>query len=68
MYREKFAKRLNELCDENSLNIISKKIGVSNSTLYRYANCKMEIGLETLCKLADYFDVPLDYLVGRKEY
>lgn len=68
MYTEKFAENLKYLIGERSVSSVAKEIGIPQQTLYRYLHCQREIGLENLCKLADYFDVELDFLVGRKEY
>lgn len=66
MYIEKFSKRLRELLGEKSVSQIAKEIGIPQQTLSRYLLCQREIGLENLCKIADYFDEDLDYLTGRK--
>lgn len=68
MYMKLFAERLKELLQGESVNSLSKKIGIPQQTLSRYILCQREIGLENLCKIASYFDVDLDYLVGRKDY
>ena len=34
----------------------------------RYENGSAEPSLENLVKIADYFDVSVDYLLGRAEY
>lgn len=66
MYKERFAKILKENIGEKSVNQVAKEIGIPAQTLHRYVNCQREIGIENLCKIADYFDEPLDDLVGRK--
>lgn len=68
MYQEKFAERLKELIGKESVSSISKKIGIKQQTLSRYLLSQREIGLENLCKIADYFNEDLDILVGRKDY
>lgn len=68
MYMEKFSERLKELLQGESVNSLAKKIGIPQQTLSRYILCRREIGLENLCKIANYFDEDLDYLVGRKDY
>lgn len=47
-----------ELCAE---------LGISIMTYYRYERGEREPSLSTLVALADYFDVSLDYLVGRSD-
>ncbi len=68
MYVEKFAERLRELIAGESVSSVAKKIGIPQQTLSRYLLCQREIGLENLCKIADYFGEDLNYLTGRKEY
>lgn len=68
MYIEKFSERLKELIGKESVRSVAQKIGIPQQTLSRYILCQREIGLETLCKIADYFGEDLDYLTGRKEY
>lgn len=65
---ETFAKRLKELIGDESINSVAKKIGIPQATLSRYLLCQREIGLENLCKIADYFGESLDFLTGRKDY
>ena len=68
MYVEKFAERLKELIGEKSISSVAKKIKIQQQTLSRYLLCQREIGLENLCKIADYFEEDLDYLTGRKNF
>ena len=68
MYVEKFAERLKELINEESISSVAKKIGITQQTLSRYILCQREIGIENLCKIANYFNEDLDYLTGRKDY
>lgn len=68
MYKDKFAERLRELIGENSISSVAKAIGIPQQTLSRYLLCQREIGLENLCKIADYYNEDLDFLTGRKEY
>lgn len=68
MYVEKFAERLKELINEESISSVAKKIGINQQTLSRYIHCQREIGIENLCKIANYFNEDLDFLTGRKDY
>ncbi len=68
MYTEKFSERLKVLIGNKSVSSISKQIGIPQQTLSRYLNNQREIGLENLCKIADFFNEDLDYLTGRKDY
>lgn len=67
MYTEKFAQQLKSLIGNRSISSVAKDIGIPQATLSRYLLCQREIGLENLCKIADYFNEDLDYLTGRKE-
>ena len=67
MYIEKFSERLKELIGNNSISSIANKIGIPQQTLSRYLHNQREIGLENLCKIANYFNEDLDYLTGRKD-
>lgn len=44
---------------------LAKEIGVSNSTIANWLNGVSRPNDEKLQKLADYFDVSVDYLIGR---
>lgn len=68
MYQQKFAERLRELIGDQSVSSVAAKIGIKQQTLSRYLLCQREIGLENLCKIADYFGEDLDFLVGRREF
>lgn len=64
MFWETFYK----LCVEKntSPNAVAKKIDVSNSTTTKWKNGTIPNG-EILIKLANYFNVSIDYLLGRTE-
>ena len=68
MYIQKFAETLKHLIGNKSITSVAKEIGIPQQTLSRHILCQREIGIENLCKIADYFDVSVDYLIGRKEY
>ena len=68
MYVEKFAENLKELIAERSVSRVAKEIGTPQQTLSRYLHGQREIGLENLCKFADYFEDDLDVLTGRKDF
>ena len=42
-------------------------LNMNQNTISRYENLEREADYETLIKFADYFDVSLDYLLGRIE-
>lgn len=44
---------------------LSMNTGISQGLISEYKSGKKEPNLQNLIKIADYFDVSLDYLVGR---
>lgn len=68
MYKEKFSERLKEIIGDESISSVAQKIGLNQSTLSRYIHNDREIGIENLCKIADYFNEDLDILTGRRDY
>ena len=59
--------KIKELRERTKLNqtTTAKKIGIPRVNYNKYENEEIEPNIETLCKLADYFNVSLDYLCGR---
>lgn len=45
---------------------VANYLNMSQSTYQHYENQRAEPSIETLCKLADFYGVSLDYLVGRQ--
>ena len=64
------AERIKGLMQEHNLNQVglAKKIGVKQNTISAWLLKKKEPCITSLWLLADYFQVDIDYLVGRKEY
>lgn len=69
MYREKFSAHLEQLRKERSLslNALASEIGITNQAISLMEKGKRAPSFEVLCALADFFDVSLDYLVGRSD-
>ena len=61
--------RLREIRKESGISLkkLGEIIGVAESTMSLYENEKRQPDYETLKKLADYFNVTTDYLLGREE-
>lgn len=64
-----FADRLQDLIDEKkkekiTLQDIANATGILKGSLSKYQNNAVEIGIFNLVKLAEYFDVSVDYLLG----
>lgn len=64
-----FWQRLTALCDENKIkpNVVTKELGLSSATATHWNNGSIPNGV-ILDKLADYFNVSTDYLLGRTPY
>ncbi|MGE7977310.1 helix-turn-helix domain-containing protein [Psychrobacillus sp. NPDC093200] len=58
-------KRIKLLCDERKVTFaeVEREIGISNGQIRRWDNVSPKS--ETLQKVGDYFDVSIDYLLGR---
>lgn len=65
----KFPERLKELREERGVSqaAVSKELDVSRYAIYSYEKGKTAPTLDGLIILADYFDVTLDYLLGRSD-
>ena len=63
-----FAQNLKNLMDKMSISEFAKKVDIPQQTISRYLLCQREITLTNLCKIADYFNEDIDFLLGRKEY
>ena len=62
------AQRIKELMKEQGLNQVqlAQKVGVKQNTISAWLLEKKEPCITSLWLLADYFEVDIDYLVGRK--
>ncbi len=65
----RFAERLRQLRTARDLSQMdfSKIIGMSKSSINMYERGEREPGLETLEKIADFFNVDMDYLLGKTD-
>lgn len=66
IFQEKL-KEMRKMCGLTQQKV-AEKLGISQPSYIRYENGTAEPTLENLVKLADLFDVSVDYLLGRKEY
>ncbi|MDE5654839.1 MAG: transcriptional regulator [Clostridia bacterium] len=64
-----FAGTLNDLIVEHNLNArtLALALGIDNSTVTRYLNGKRLPSLENLVKIANYFNISSDYLLGLED-
>lgn len=60
--------RIQQLCAENKTNItkLERDCGLANATIRRWENASPSA--DNLAKVADYFGVSVDYLLGRGVY
>ena len=49
-------------------NELAKLLNISVQAYYKYENEINEPNIENLCKLADYYNVSIDFLIGRENY
>ena len=64
-----FIKRLNQLIEENKITRykLAKEIKVNKQTVIFWCNGESEPSISGLLKLAIYFDVSADYLLGLED-
>ncbi|SEG10077.1 DNA-binding transcriptional regulator, XRE-family HTH domain [Caloramator fervidus] len=65
-----FSERLKKLREEKSVsrNELAEELNVSTQTIANYENGNREPNFDNLIKLADYFKVTTDYLIGRSDF
>ncbi len=61
--------RLKELRKKKKISQLKLAIdlNMNQNTISRYENLEREADYQTLIRFADYFDVSLDYLLGRSD-
>lgn len=64
-----FKDRLTQLRMEMgySQDVLAKKLGITQPTVWHWENGRREPSVEMLLKIADFFNVSVDFLVGRSE-
>ncbi|HIY46317.1 MAG TPA: helix-turn-helix domain-containing protein [Candidatus Borkfalkia excrementipullorum] len=65
-----FSERARQLRKEAGLSQtqLAQKLGITQRKLSYLESGQSEPDMETLCRMADFFDVTTDYLLGRTEY
>lgn len=60
-------RRLKELRNAKGISqqTLAEKLGVSQQSVNKYENHDIEPDIDTLIAMADYFNVSVDYLIGR---
>lgn len=64
------ADRIKELLavEKISQYALAKRTGISQSAISNWLSGKKEPSIDSLWRVADYFDVTVDYLIGRESY
>ena len=67
--KELFSERIRQLRLQHKLNQtqLGEIAGISQFAVSKIEKGERAASIEVLCALADYFDVSLDYLVGRSD-
>ena len=65
----KFSENIKELRTNTGLNqtVVANSLGLQYFTLGKWEQGRAEPSIEDLTKLADFFNVSIDYLVGRED-
>ena len=63
IYRLRYLREDKDLSQQK----IAEMLGIQQRTYSRYETGEREIPLESLCKLADFHEVSVDYLLGRTD-
>lgn len=66
-FRKNFSERLSALRKEKNISLkeLGCILGVTDESVRLLEKSKRSPSFEILCALADYFEVSIDYLVGR---
>ena len=63
---EQYLKDLRKSCNY-SQEFVASHLNITRQTYSHYETGRINISIEQLIKIADFYDVSLDYLVGRME-
>jgi transcriptional regulator with XRE-family HTH domain len=68
MMFDSFGKRIKELREEKELSrkALAEVFSLKQNAVYEWEARGKQTDYETLCLLADFFDVTVDYLLGRE--
>ncbi len=64
-----FSQRMEELRKKKGLSqrAVAEAVGITSRTYQRYEAGEREAAVSTLIRMADFYDVTVDYLVGRTD-
>ena len=65
-----FSNRLKELMKDKKINSVelAKAINIPRASISNWLICRRSPQIDSLCKLADFFGVSIDYLLGRQDF
>lgn len=69
MPHREYIERIKDLMNEERISQaeLARSVGISQSAVCNWMNGKKEPSIDSLWRLADFFDVSVDYIIGRKE-
>lgn len=69
MLHREYTERIKDLMNEERISQaeLARSVGISQSAVCNWLNGKKEPSIDSLWRLADFFDVSVDYIIGRKE-
>ena len=67
-YMQSLSDNLKELMGDMTVSELSEKVNIPQPALSRYLLCKRQISLDNLVILADFYNIDIDVLIGRKDY
>ncbi len=69
MPHREYIERIKDLMNEERISQaeLARSVGISQSAVCNWLNGKKEPSIDSLWRLADFFDVSVDYIIGRKE-
>lgn len=69
MPHREYIERIKDLMSEERISQaeLARSVGISQSAVCNWLNGKKEPSIDSLWRLADFFDVSVDYIIGRKE-
>lgn len=69
MPHREYIERIKDLMNEERISQaeLARSVGISQSAVCNWLNGKKEPSIDSLWRLADFFDISVDYIIGRKE-
>ncbi len=69
MPHREYIERIKDLMNEERISQaeLARSVGISQSAVCNWLNGKKEPSIDSLWRLADFFDLSVDYIIGRKE-